>query len=404
MKKIIVLIIVTFFFLQNNFSQNDFREGYIITNKNDTINGFINYREGLRKFKYCDFKEYENQNVISYEPNQIKGYRYLNDKHFISKVFIKDDLKEKVFFEVLVKGKVTLYKYNGVYYVEKDDDAYHELTNDLIKIYKDDKEYFKYDKRHISTLSYLLSDCTSIKEKINEVKITEKELTELIELYNDCIGEPSITFKENKPWFKTHFGLIIGVNSSKINFSSDYQNLEYITSDFDRSNSIMPGLYFDFISPRINERIAIHVGLFYLNSSYKSSSIIEISNITDRNEVTIELKQLKVPLGLRYTFPEKNFTPYFDLGVSDTFNVDSSSLWVLERERNNVVETFEREALDIGENQFGFWGGIGVKKSISDKLSAFLELRYEQTSGVTLNDMYLQDNVMNFQFLIGISY
>ncbi len=408
MKKIILFVLITFTFFQNIFSQTDFRKGFIISNKNDTINGFIDYREGARKYKICDFKEFENQSVISYEPNQIKGYRYLNDKNFVSKVFVKNDQsKEKVFFEVLVKGKVTLYKYQVAYYIQKNGEKYHELKNDFVKVEQDGKEYHKYTNRHIAALSYLLADCPSIKEKINTIEIRERELTELIELYNVCIDDTSISFKEKKPWFKAHIGLSLGMNTSKINFSSDQQGvIEYLTSDFDSANSIMPGLYFDFLSPRINERIAFHVGVFFLTTTYKSYSILESNHVTVRNDVLIELKQLKIPLGFRYTFPERNFTPYFNIGVSNTLHLDSSSSWIMERERNNVVETFEGEALDIGKGQIGFWGGIGVKKSVSNKLSGFLELRYEHTTGVSINniDSIVQDNIINFQFLIGLSY
>jgi len=405
MKKIILFVFIIFTFFQNIFSQTDFRKGFIISNKNDTINGFIDYREGAKKYKICDFKEYENQNVISYEPNQIKGYRYLNDKNFVSKVFVKNDQsKKKVFFEVLVKGKVTLYKYQGVFYVQKNDDKYQKLTNDKVKVVLDNKEYIKHSNRYIAVLSYLLADCPGIKEKIKVIEIGERELTELIELYNICIDDSSISFKEKKSWFKVHMGLSLGMSTSKINFSSDQQGLiEYLTSDFDRANSIMPGLNFDFLSPRINERIAFHVGIFYLTSTYKSYSVLESNHVIVRNDVLIDLKQLKIPLGFRYTFPERNFTPYFNIGFSNTLHLDSSSSWIMERERNNVVETFEGEALDIGKDQIGFWGGIGVKKSISNKLSGFLELRYEQTTGVAINS-FVQDNVINFQFLIGLSY
>jgi len=50
--------IVFFFlicFIQNIYSQKDYRKGFVVTNKKDTISGYIDYRGGHR-FKYCYFK------------------------------------------------------------------------------------------------------------------------------------------------------------------------------------------------------------------------------------------------------------------------------------------------------------------------------------------------------------
>lgn len=413
MKKLILLTFITFTLFQNIYSQTDFRKGYIISNENDTISGLIDYREGIKKYKICDFKSSEDQNVINYTPSQIKGYRYLNDKYFTSKEITKDDnSKEKVFFEVLVKGKATLYKYNSAFYIEKNDEKFHKLTNELQLINQDGKEFYKYSNRHIAVLSYLLSDCPSLKGKINIVKNSEKDLSKLIELYNECVGEPSISFKEKKPWFKAHFGLSLGINSSKINFISSYREADHLTADFNRANSIMPSLYVDFLSPRVHERIALHLGVNYLTSTYKSFSTIESTFVTKRNEVTIDLKQLKIPLGFRYTFPERTITPYFNLGASYTINLESSALWVLESERNKVVNFFESEALVIGDSQIGFWGGIGVNKSILNNLNGFVEIRYEyaKSSFETIGEDYydgswiIDYNLTNFQLLIGLSF
>ncbi|MDN3641854.1 outer membrane beta-barrel protein [Lutimonas halocynthiae] len=406
MKRISLIIFIWVALYQNIYSQNDFRKGYIITNEKDTINGLVDYREGNTKYKTCYFKLDENEDLTNYDSNQILGYRYIDDKVFVSKEVTKENnAKGNGFFEILTRGNVLLYRYFGTFYIQKEDEKLHELTNEPVKYYIDGKEYIKNSNRHIAVLSYLLSDCPSIKDKISKVKYSERQLTELIEAYNKCSGQASISFKEGKPWFKTHFGLSIGYNFSKLNFSSDLNNTEYLTSGFDYANSIMPGLYFDFLSPRIHERIAVHVGLAYLSSTYTSNSKIE-SYTNERNYITMDLEQLKIPLGFKYVFSEKNITPYINLGISSTIILESSFSWIQELENNNVVQTYDRESIFIDDNQLGFWGGIGIKKSIKNKLSGFIEMRYERTSGVSINiaDSSLHDNITNFQILIGLSY
>lgn len=407
MKRITLLIFISIALYQNIYSQNDFRKGYIITNHNDTINGLIKYRENNSKYKICYFKLTKDEDITNYNPSQILGYRYLNDKVFITKEITRGNkFKEKVFLELLVKGSVSLYRYLDVFYIMKGDDKLHELNNERVLVEKNGKKFYRHTNRHIAALSYLLSDCKSIKDKINRVQYSEKQLTKLIELYNECTGELGISFKNEKLWFKSHFGLVIGVNSSQLNFSSDLKNTEHLTSGFNRENSIMPGLYFDFSSPRLNERASINVGLFYIPSTFTSFTIIESSLTRDYNNVVIEVEQLKIPLSFRYTFPKKSFTPYLSLGGSYTYHLSSSSLWIQEREVNDLVITYESVPIEVGDGQLGFWGGLGVKKPIGATINGFFELRLEQTSGIAVENPYLygKDTLTNFQFLIGISY
>ena len=74
------------------------------------------------------------------------------------------------------------------------------------------------------------------------------------------------------------------------------------------------------------------------------------------------------------------------MGVSTTLNLNLGSTWIqeLEGHLNDVfIRQDNNDALPIRINQLGFWGGLGVIKSIAKKLSVFVELRYEQTDGIS---------------------
>ena len=99
-------------------SQTDFRQVYIITNTGEKIEGLINYREGVRSYNYCDFKRSDEQTIVSYIPNQIRGYGFENDKYYESKEILSDNSSPKtLFIEVLVKGNATLYKYKSQFFI-----------------------------------------------------------------------------------------------------------------------------------------------------------------------------------------------------------------------------------------------------------------------------------------------
>lgn len=402
MKRILVIVVILY--TQHAYSQANFRKAHLITNTGDTLTGFIDYREGSKNFKTCEFKKSIEGESVNYNPNQIKGYRFVNDKYFESReIKIDDDEVENVFLEVLVKGKVSLYKYMSKYYVGKDS-LFYQLKNEQKEVEIEGRQLVKNTNEHIGILSYLLSDCMGLQSNIKGVRIDEKQLTKLIEKYNKCTGEPTITFKAKKPWFKATVGVGAGGVLSSIKFSPSIQGAEYLTSDFKNDYSLIVGSNFELSSPRLNERIAFYVGAYYLNSKYVSFNVQELSSYTVRNDVVINLKQLKVPFGFRYTLPEKNITPYFSLGASATLHLSTSSQWIAEIERNYVVETYENEALQINEYQIGYWGGIGAKKKINSRFSGKIELRYELTDGINTNESIVSSEIRNVFLLIGINF
>lgn len=75
----LILISISFFAT----SQEDFHEGYIINNKLDTIKGFID--QNSDNFYKCKFKFGNNSDIKTFAPSEIKGFRFLNGKYFISK-------------------------------------------------------------------------------------------------------------------------------------------------------------------------------------------------------------------------------------------------------------------------------------------------------------------------------
>lgn len=393
-------------FFHEMSSQSQYRKGYIVKKSGDTITGFIGYREGDRNYKVCDYKKTPDQKATEFQPSEILLYGIDDDAQYISHEILLNDKKEKVFFEVLVRGKISLYKHSHRFFVKKDNDEFHELVSEKIEVSVDGKNYVKKSKRYVGTLSYLMMDCNDIKKDIEKVLIRERELTELVEKYNDCTNQTSVSFKSSRPWFEFHFGATLGFNASRLELQSSY----FPESDFDPAYSIMPGINIDLLSPRINERVSFHTGLFYLAPKYASySEKVYYENVVDRNDVTIESKQLKLPLGIRYTFPVKKYSPYLNIGISYTFNLESSVIWVLERERNGVVETIESESSNsVNSSHFGYWGGIGIKRQVSSKLMGFLEIRYEKTNGLSEFDPssfgVFQEENRNIQLLIGISY
>lgn len=403
-----ILLTSAFFFIATlAFSQTDFRNGYVITNDRDTLFGMVDYREGNKAYNSCDFRSSEDGNTISYAAASIFGYGFENDKFFQSKeIILKDRPSTIVLLEVIVKSElVSLYEYESTYFIEKESSGLKPLINETEEVTINGQKALKSTNRHIATLSMLLFDCPEIRGRIQNTKLNERHLSNLVEDYNRFKGKTSITYKAKKPWARATIGATAGFNTSQLSFKQ-YVGYEYLTGNFDVSNSPIAGISLNFSSPRISERISFRSDILYLESDYYKYGESTFSTSIKRNYVTIELQSLKIPIGFQYTFPKKKFTPYLNIGISATKHLSSDSEWIQEVEGIGGEESFTAEALEIKNGQLGVWGGCGVTTSISKKLNTFLELRYEHTDGLSQPVIHgldaLQSNITNIQILIGI--
>jgi hypothetical protein len=390
------------------FSQSDFRKGYIITNKQDTVFGLINYKENTRAHKYCDFKESETKHITTYEPDQIAGYGFVGDSFFESRTIDEQDKSlKRAFLEVLVKGQASLYKLNGVYWIEKDGHGFHKLTNETIETETvEGRTVARSTNKHIATLNTLFFDCEELRSRIKNASLTAKSLSTITEEYNKCKGSPGKVFKANKHWIKASIGVAGGLNASRLAIKTTSRDHEQLTGTFETTFSPIVGLPFDLSSPRITERLSFNGAVFYSNSKYNRSTSIDERNYSETNYINIEIKELKIPFGMRYTFQIGKLRPYGMIGVSTTIHLNSNSIWIREITTYDVVKKFVQEPLLIKENQFGFWGGAGIERPMGKKLNAFIELRYEITNGITpfmidVNNT-LESRITNFQILLGI--
>ena len=314
MKKLILLIIVLCL-AKLSFAQNDFREGYIISNAGDTSFGFVDYTEARQRYRVCHFKKTDNQKIVTYEPGQIAAFGFSDNIFFESKeVKVENQEERRVFAEVKVKGFVSLFRFDYEYYVEKNNGGLQRLSNENQKIYVNGKTMMHRTNQHVSVLSTLLFDCVELRQRVQNVSLTEKQLIKLVEDYNKCTGNASITYEASEPHVKVRVGIAGGINMSNIKFSNADGNNDYLDGSFDGSSTLIIGLSLNVFAPGVSKRFSVQGDVLYSKSNYENTAGND--NGTKSSHVIIDLEQLKIPLGLRYTFPEKKITPYMNFGMS----------------------------------------------------------------------------------------
>jgi len=182
------------------FGQKDYHNGYIITNKNDTLNGRIKDRKPPPFGKLFKKVRFKHKNIIArkYGPEKLKGYKQGNDQYEslwidVSNSFFREtylsipDSGEKRFLRVIVKGYLTYYKWEY-----EDDESDYIWSKPLFKredepsLIRVTQGVFGLKKKN---LAKYFRDCPTLVDKIENGEL--KDPLEIANYYNDWKVENS---------------------------------------------------------------------------------------------------------------------------------------------------------------------------------------------------------------------
>lgn len=170
-------------------------KGYIITDRQDTIRGMVDFRTNAVNTTQCRFCPEGETEYKTYAPGEIEGYTFTEkNKMYESRNF---DNEGMVFAECLVKGRISLFKIvrdATVYYFEDEDGkaVRYEQNND-----QTDEEQMKYAQG----LFRLTSRSQRASKEIQVGMMTESRLIKLAKDYlADVYGQESghIAFEYDK--------------------------------------------------------------------------------------------------------------------------------------------------------------------------------------------------------------
>ena len=284
-------------------AQTDFREGYVITNDNDTLYGEIDYRGDILMGKVCRLKL--NDNIIKYSPFEIAAYRFSNGgKYFVSKEVDGDYL----FLEFLIKGQLNIYYYrddnqNDRYYIEKADLPLSELTYEESKVYLEDKQSFHQSTKHIGLLYYYMQDAPEIHSQIRNIKKPEhNKLLKLAKNYHYAVcldGDDCIVFEKKKP---LEFAL--------------YMVGGAIDFGFDKNIYFNGGTILNIGIPSVSEKLFFRTGVMYVHNAY------EIREIAGLQYESGKYSGWKIPLMFEYKYPKSAVRPKAAYGIGLSYYGD----------------------------------------------------------------------------------
>jgi hypothetical protein len=364
-------------------AQLNYKSGYVISLKNDTLYGLVNDGGGLKNARVCLYKKDRHTKAVRYSPSEIKAYRFAGDKYYhAEELFYKGEFSY-IFTDVLLKGDVSLYydrrNRQMSYYLERKEGEPIGLINEEISIKRqNDYGYLAYGKYkygvvlnvYKDTLFSFFKDSEKIGSQVGNVEYNQKSLFTITKAYLDetCKGYDCISYEKDFRSSRESFGVYSGISFSRIDFWEE-RNILGTTKKGVKSNilySIPVGVFYNVPLKLLNDRLSFQMELLLSNNNILSDSTSRLKSTTF---TTIQSKTIGIPLLLKYQIPLNKITPGIAIGKENNFVI------------NSVVKEYDLANTPDGllhKTQKGGWFfEVGADYKLRKGLSLFSNIRVQ---------------------------
>ncbi len=368
------ILTLIFLAVTNSFAQKNLKPGFIVSNANDTLQGFINYRNWEKNPDKIEFYQNQESMAKEYSPVEIKGFTVSGETYKSAIIKMDDspyrieDLKEgikynyvtdTVFLLNLVNGEKSLYSFMDLrgkehFYIPNS-------TGFELLLYK---QYLRRDEAtgdlkaakivtYIGQVNLYLQGCKSISTKLKLVKYERKSLINLFIYYYECSDTKMIS--QNKAVSKPYeFGVLAGVSFAKLKYLS---GMDYMTkADFPVSTNFSAGIFYNILFPRNFGRLSISNELFYY--SFKSTS--PYVNGTASVTTSIGLNYVMMHNMVQYKFPAGKAAYFIKGGASFGYGFNETNYQKFDEtvsQRASEGKTFK----ELNKAYLGITAGGGFK-------------------------------------------
>ncbi len=347
----LLLTVCLFFSLSELYAQQD----YIIIDHGRRIEGMrIKDNGPVENAHLCQVMGVLD--LTDYRPEQLVGYGFGKGKDFVSKEIVVNDVRKKVFLELLTAGRFDLYYYaakeGGRFFLEKEDESFLELQRGEES---GDQEDFQ------QLLSVLMQDCEHIEEVVDYVNFRKFSLRKLLRLYNTCIQQPFPIAR---------YGALLGYSGLRLYAPSKVDLELFQQLDFNLHASFTVGLFADI--PIMSSYMSFHPEIQY---SVHKAAYSQIVNAM-KTEVELDLVMVNVPILIRYSFPYLKWRPFINAGVIYSRHIQNTH--VLYQTDINAPSANRRLARNndfLRRSFLAFSLGGGLQFQLNAKQQLFFELR-----------------------------
>jgi hypothetical protein len=344
------------------FSQQEFKEGFIVKKDQEYTYGYISYTD--TPHLNCVFKEEANGIPATYTTSQIVAYGTINGNHFRKRSidFPGESSEKEVFIEAIADGTVTLYVAFKRIFIERGS-SFYELKNEKEKL-----------ASYRSVVASLLSNCGNAEKKAQSVAIEVQALKSLVEAYNQCAAEgKSTTRKKTKS--EKGIGLFIGVDRTQ--FSISKSSIDFLDNKSFTDRTLLSGGINYKITPKRSNHFSFVTGLWFNDQRFYLATE---DNTTPGSQVQIfriNYQVLRLPILLEAgNFTSSKVQPYAKAGFTVPIMLKREVTLNQEIENNNNIYIDKYEASENFTEPLLVHVIAGASLPVSEKLHVFGEAFY----------------------------
>lgn len=410
MKKhaLIIAFAIPFSLLCNS----QFIEGYIITNDDKTINGYINFKGSINNSDKCEFRFQPEGEIHVYKPGEVKAFRFNDSKYFSSMEISVNNEPKTVFLEWLIKGLVSILEYSPSvserrYFLLTEDNSIIELTNSTKNVTKDGTTYEINNQEYKNTLSFYLRDCPTLKPNIETSMLSSKSLINVAKEYHvkKCDSWDCVIYEAKDRKLKYSIGISGSYLSSHLVLNSGNPEVVYNSNNTGYGINIkaenLPALSPKF-SAKLN--IMLYSSLFRYDTTVIWSAFPKITSALIAGEDRMfEVKYIRMPFQISYKFTQKKINPYIALGgtMNIRYSYKKYSKYLIDYALDNNGFTLGSK---LFLTQLGLNTGAGIEFELNPNFSMNAGYDFEyliRFFGRTVNDY---TRLMNHHVYIATYY
>lgn len=361
-----------------SLAQSNFKSGYIINLKGDTIQGLIDDRGDLRNAQRITFQKSANAAKEVLLPTDIEGYT-VAFKIYKSNSVKFDEQTATVFLELINDGALKFFRWQDPndkthFFVQKNTEMY-ELTNDEVRTEERGKVYSYKTNAYLGILSTLTSDCETMPTA--NFAFNLKAMSNFIAKYNACKGE--VVYKSAKTENKSRITKSVygGMSQTWVATSG--------TTRFNQTTT----------ESGITAGAGIHYGLS--NGKIFIDILAEYNKkgaVAERERITFDLHYINISPGVSYVYPKGKLKPMLGAGFVGGYLLNKERAYTrmsYDRQMRLFHTSYTGAADSEAVTEMGYQLRGGVKYALNDKLGMLFLMRYSKT-------------MINFDFTSGIYY
>jgi hypothetical protein len=405
-KAVFYSILILAFNTGNLFGQKVFREGYIVKNSGEILNGLVEYSVNQKTPSSCVFRRFEIATKVIYSASDIKAFGYRNGNRYESLSFES----QTSFFEVLAKGKINLYLKGSGYYLEIGNSGIINLSKTPVTLSLDGEsnqfpqvqDFLKYiTKNEVS-----IPDKFSLKNDLIPV-VTSFNIKngEVSQVYNRSISSAKIDRMAHASGVNmTSLGVVGGTAGYMLRMRTS--DIKYLPAPV---NEFCPaiGLTFERILSRMNDKWSLYLEITGYEQTFYSYSEYTYSSYTSRNDAFFDFTAIKVPLMLKYTLPGKKYIPFLNAGIACQYFLDHNFRHISETENSiHEVQIAESSEFTFKPKEMSVLIGGGIKTRLYNNIFFSLQGRVEFGQGLFImgNSQHVKESSIQPSILIGFTF